>query len=240
LIRRWPEVLEPIPETREALAELTSIDDPELDEVLASMARRARAVVPELVGLSLGLVKEDLTFTLVATNSAVASIDAVQYLDDGPCLEAVRNHPTAVETEVEDLLNEERWRLFAETSAAAGVASTLSMPILRNGQVIGGVNLYASTPEAFTGRHGLLALALDADATAAIANADLSFSTRIKAAEAPQKIRDTQVIETAVGLLATRLGRAFDEARELLRQAAARAGITEAWVARVLILTHPA
>ena len=231
-------MLEPIPETREALAELVSMEDPQVDEMLARMARRASAIVPELVGLSLGLVEEGLTLTLVATNSVVASIDAIQYLDDGPCLEALRD-TEVVETTVEALLDEERWRLFAEASAAAGVASTLSMPIMSGDQVIGGVNMYASTADAFTGHYEELGLALHGDATAAIANADLSFSTRLQAAQAPQHLRDTQTIDTAVGLLAGRLGRAVDEARELLRHAAARAGITETLVAQVLILTTP-
>jgi GAF domain-containing protein len=231
-------MLEPIPETREALAELIAIEDPEMDEVLARMALRAHAIVPELVGLSLGLLEEGLTFTLVASNSALASIDAAQYLEDGPCLDAVGENPRDIETKIEDLFDEGRWRLFAETSAAAGIASSLSMPILREGRVIGGVNLYASSPEAFSGRHEQLALALDTDPATAIANADLSFSTRLRAAEAPSKIRDAQTIETAVGVLSALLGVAIDVARERLRKAAARAGIQEALLARVLLLVQ--
>ena len=231
-------MLEPIPETREALAELVAVEDPEMDEVLARMARRAQAIVPELVGLSVGMVEEGLTFTLVASNSALASLDAAQYLDDGPCVEAVGQAPREIATDIEDLLDEGRWRLFAEASAAAGIASTLSMPILRDDKVIGGVNLYASTPDAFTGRHERLALALDTDPATAITNADLSFSTRLRAVEAPSRIRDTAIIDTAVGVLSAVLGIALDVARERLRRAAAQAGIQEAFLARVLLLVQ--
>ena len=44
---------------------------------------------------------------------------------------------------------EEEWRLFASASAAAGVRSTLSFPLLYQDEVVGGVNLYASTTDAF-------------------------------------------------------------------------------------------
>jgi GAF domain-containing protein len=231
-------MLEPIPETREALAELVTLEDPQLDDVLARMARRAQAIVPELVGLSVGMVQEELTFTLVASNSALASLDGAQYLDDGPCVEAVGTAPRDIETEIDDLLDEGRWQLFAEASAAAGIASSLSMPIRRHDKVIGSVNLYASTPDAFTGRHEQLALALDTDPATAITNADLSFSTRLRAAEAPSRIRDAQTIDTAVGVLSALFGIGLDVAQERLRKAAARAGIQEALLARVLLLVQ--
>ena len=46
--------MEPMPETLEALAELVSLDDPDVDELLADLGRSAHAIVPDLVGLSLG------------------------------------------------------------------------------------------------------------------------------------------------------------------------------------------
>ena len=87
-----------------------------------------------------------MTFTLVAPNSAVAALDATQYIDGGPCVEAVNEPGKIIETQIEDLLDEDRWTVFARSSAAAGVASSLSMAIAREaGGVVGGVNLYAST-----------------------------------------------------------------------------------------------
>ena len=53
-------MLEPLPETIEALGELVSFDDPDLADVLSDLGRKATAIVPELLGLSLGLVQEGL------------------------------------------------------------------------------------------------------------------------------------------------------------------------------------
>lgn len=232
-------MLEPLPETLEALAEFVSLEEPHLDENLADLGQRAREIVPELVGLSLILVREDVTFTLVAPNSAFAAIDAAQYLDGGPCVAAVEKPTATIQTDVSDLLDEGRWSLFARTSAAAGVASTLSLSILDGAErLVGGINMYASTAGAFTGRHVALADALGATAEGAISNADLAFTSRVRAIETPALLRARQEIETAVGILAAHFDQSVAQAQERLYDAAARAGISEALVARVLILVH--
>ena len=126
------------------------------------------------------MVKDGLTFTLVATSEQVATIDAAQYLDGGPCVD-VANGSDVLDVEIPDLLDEGRWSAFARTSAAHGVRSTLSLPIVRNGQLLGGVNLYAADSHAFEGRHEALAMALGASAVGAVADADLEFTSRARA-----------------------------------------------------------
>ena len=230
--------LVPMPATREAMAEFMTRDGPEIDEVLAGLGSLARQLVPEVVGLSLGLVREGVTFTLIASNSGLGALDATQYLEGGPCVEVTERRRDVVQFDTDDPLDEGRWLLFAQTSAAVGVASSLSLPILRDGQVIGGINLYASTTHAFSGHHEQLAGALGASASDVVTNADLSFATRLSAARAPRKLQDTQQIETAAGLLAARSNQDVDQARARLRDAAARAGVDEALVAHVMILVH--
>ena len=230
--------MEPMPETREALAELVSLDDPDVDELLAELGRSAHAIVPDLVGLSLGLAHEGLTFTLLASNRGVAAIDAAQYVDGGPCVEVTEGRMDSAEVDMADPMDEELWQLFSQVSAASGVASSLSLPVYRDDRLVGGVNLYASGRDSFTGRQDQLVEALGGRAGEAVANADLSFSTRLDAAEAPQQMRERIEIETATGLLAARSGSDLEAAQRLLREAAARAGISAALVARVLVLVH--
>ena len=127
-------------------AEFVTLDDPDVDELLAELGRSAHAIVPDLVGLSLGLAHEGLTFTFLASSSGVASIDAAQYVDGGPCVEVTEGRMDSAEVDMADPLDEEQWRLFSLVSAASGVASSLSLPIYRDDTLVGGVNLYASTP----------------------------------------------------------------------------------------------
>lgn len=230
--------LEPIPETRAAMAEFMTHDGPEIDEVLADLGRRARHVVPEVVGLSLGLVRQGVTFTLIASNSGLGALDAMQYLDGGPCVEVTEARRDIVEFATNDPLDEGRWLLFAQSSAAVGVASSLSLPIFGDGRVIGGINLYGSTADAFTDHHDELAGALGSSASETVMNADLSFATRLQAARAPADLRATQQIETATGLLAARYDQDVDLALARLRDAAARAGVDAALVARLMVLIH--
>ena len=169
--------MDPVPETAQVLDDLIKQGKPGLAIRLYRMADRAREVAPDCVGLSLTLLDDDQTFTLVASDELIARLDAVQYLDGGPCPTSV-DLGESVETDVSDLLDEDRWSLFARASAAAGVASTLSLPVMRGGRVVGGVNLYAATVDAFHGRHDSMAEALGASAEHAVADADLPFRTR--------------------------------------------------------------
>jgi GAF domain-containing protein len=225
--------LEPLPETEEALQEYLEEDDSDLRDVLLELGRRAVGLVPSCVGLSLGLVRDGLTFTLVATSQEIAAMDAAQYLTGGPCVEASTGGGT-LDLEVQDLLDEGRWSAFAQTSAAHGVRSTLSLPILRDGQLVGGVNLYAAAPHAFHDQHDALASALGASVEGAVADADLEFSSRIRAIETPATMADQRTVDVAVGMLAARLGTDVDTAHTRLQDSAARAGVSLVQAASVV------
>jgi GAF domain-containing protein len=224
--------VEPIPETRHALEHYRQAGEGEIEAELTRMGRRALEIVPESVGLSLGLFRYGLTFTLAATDDHIAGLDAVQYLDGGPCVGAAQD---GREVEIDELLEEENWRMFAEASAAVGVRSTLTLPILDNqGSVIGTVNLYASSPNAFEDRADHLAEALGSSATKAVSNADLSFTTRLVAAEAPTQLVEADEVNTALGIIMASQDVDIAIARERLRAAASRAGISDVQAARLI------
>jgi GAF domain-containing protein len=225
--------LEPIPQTRHALEHFIQTGEEWISAELARMGRRALEIVPECVGLSLGSIRHGLTFTLAATSDKIAGLDAVQYLDGGPCVEAAQERR---EVEVDDILDEEHWQMFAQSSAAAGVRSSLTLPLLDGrGSVIGTVNLYASSPDAFESRAEQLAEALGSSAAKAVSNADLSFDTRLVAAEAPRRLVEQDEVDTAVGMIMASQDVDVATARERLRAAAARANAAEAQVARVVM-----
>jgi GAF domain-containing protein len=225
--------VEPIPETREALDELTRQGDPEIGIALDRMGVKAREIVPACVGLSLSILDEELTFTLIASSEEMAGLDAVQYIDGGPCVAAMREERT-ITMNGDDMLTEQEWLMFAQACAAVGVRSSLTLPILRGGRVVGSVNLYGATEDAFDGRHDALAEALGVSVTTAITNADLSFDTRREAEEAPQRLADQDDVDIALGMISRSLGVDIATAQQRLRQAAVRAGITEGQAARAV------
>lgn len=196
--------MEPVPETRQALEAIGVAEGHHLTRTLEEMGRAAEIIVPDLVGLSVALVREQLTFTLVASDVSIAW----------------------------------RWELFAPAGLVSGVASSLSLPIIKAGEVTGGVNLYASTRRAFSGRQELLAAALGATARGAVADADLSFDSRRQAALAPVRLRDRHDVDTATGLLAARHQESAAQAADRIAQAASRAGLPQPAVARVVLALH--
>lgn len=225
--------MEPLPETEEALVEYLEPEDDDLRATLVDMGRRATEIVPTLVGLSLGLVREGLTFTLVASSLKAAVLDAVQFLDGGPCVNAMETGATNT-ADIPDLLDEEAWSTYAGASAAEGVLSSLSLPVLRHGTVVGGINLYASTRHAFAGKQDELAISLGGSAEAAVADADLEFDSRARARMTPAVMADARTVDVAVGALAARDRTSEEAARDRLEEAALRAGISAVQAARVL------
>jgi GAF domain-containing protein len=231
--------VKPLPETRVVLNTLVGYGRTEIVEGLATLVQQTRIIVPELSGLSLGRVEDGLVFTLVASSVDVAAIDAAQYLDGGPCVEATAEATIEAWTlpaDAQDLHDEQRWATYVRATAAAGIASSLSLPVMSDGRAIGSVNLYASTPDAFDGNHAELAKVLGASVTEVVANADLTFSTRLQAAQAPVRLAYHD-IQIAVGIIAERLKVNVEDARERLADSAERAAITQLEAARALIET---
>lgn len=227
--------MEPTPETEEAFDELgPDVFDDQLPAQLLDMAARVRDIVPDCLGLSVCYLEEGLAFTLVATDHVTAVLDAAQYLAGGPCVEAAATG-RVVQMDEDDLLDERSWQIFAEATAATDVRCSLSLPVVTGERVTGSVNLYAASPEAFTGHHQELAEIFGAWAPGAITNADLSFSSRLTAAATPQRLRDQALVDTAVGILAAYSDLDVTRAEQKLLDAAARAGVTDVQLAKALI-----
>lgn len=238
----------PLPESSEAADELEPavldpLDRPRLDDLVA-LAGRARRLVPELVGVSVARREEGLTFTVLASDEDIAVLDAVQYVAGGPCVQAALEL-AAREFHPEGILDEDRWRLFAQATAARPIRSTLTLPILARppegadgGPVVGSVNLYAAASRAFVDVHDDLAEVFGAFAEGAVADADLGFATREEARRAPGRARELVTVEIAVGILAGQMRVDVDAARARLDSAAHQAGVAVEALAREIVRHH--
>jgi hypothetical protein len=216
-----------LPQSREALDEYVaeSVDDVEgLLRVIEGWATRA---VPDCVALSVTLLDEDLTFTLVDEEATRPheSADAAGAADD-----AAREQAYA--------LDEAEWADMARERAFAGIASTVSLPVVEQGRAVLNIDLYASTAHAFRDRIDGLVDALGAWQAGAVTNADLSFETLRRAELAPALLREQRLVDVAVGLVAARMAVTTHAAAALLGAAAEEAGVTRiqaAGVARALL-----
>ena len=232
--------MEPIPETLQAIHELDDhLDETPLLDQLRATTDRARALTPGLVGVSMATREDGITFTLVASADEIAVLDAVQYVSTGPCVDAM-DLGHGIASSAGGLLAEERWQDFARASAAAGILSTLTLPVVRSGAVVATVNLYGHATDTFVDHHEALADIFGAWAPGAMVNADLSFTTRSAAERAPAQLKDAALVDAATGILAAERGISVTRARTTLEDAALRAGVPLATLATVVIeLRHP-
>ena len=198
------------------------------------MVAQVREFVPDCVGLSLAYRQHDVTFTLVASDEITAALDALQYLDDGPCVTAVDEARTIALSEG-DLLDEGRWQLFARgTEAAASRARSPSRSWSTGPWWARSTSTQARPTHsmASTGRsHGCSARGPREPSSMRT----LDFTTRRAAEDAPRLLFEATRIQVAVGILASLQDVSPAVARERLREAARRAGVSEAAVARLVI-----
>jgi GAF domain-containing protein len=219
--------MEPIPETTRAVDELSHFGGTKLMQRLRAASDQVKALVPECVGLSLAYLESGVALTLVATDEDIAMLDAVQYVSGGPCVDGALDREV-LEFNSDDLIDEDSWLHFAQATAAASIQATLTLPIIAKDTVVGSVNLYAASPNAFAGLHGQIAEIFNAWAPGAVMNADLTFRTRAAAEATPQRLTDDKHLDMAVGILMARHFLDADEARDRLQDAARRAGVSEA------------
>ena len=227
--------MEPIPETWRAADDLDPVaDDALLPERLRAMADRAREIVPDLVGVSVSAVRPGITMTVVSSSADPAVLDGMQYLVGGPCLQAAAED-RILQKRGSELFDEDAWRLFAEATACHDVRSTLSLPVVDAGRVVGSVNLYGGSGTCFEGGAEALAELFGAWAPGAVSNADLSFTTRLEAQRAPERLRDQARVETAIGILAAEGDGDVGPARHRLERAAAQAEVSVLELAEAVI-----
>ena len=232
-----PVAVEPLPEVRAAADRLGAITGMDVLDNLDALAELAVAVVPSCVGVSLTVVIDGDPFTLTCTPAAWASLDAIQYLEGGPC---VSSSSTREPTSVPDVLDERRWQVYGRAAGGLGIRSSLSLPIGREdgGQTPGAINLYATDPNAFAGTSALLAAALQVPADHLVTNADLSFATRDRARDLPELLDAKEALDDAVEVLTLLHGWDAGDARRRLRAAAARAGAPIGTVADLVLALY--
>lgn len=120
----------------------------ELLTALEDLARLAWLGVPGCDGASLSLLSSGEATTLAASHDHVRALDVVQYAaGQGPCVSAMREEHVV---RVPDFATETRWPQVDSAFRSAGIRSSLSIPLSEGAGSLGGLNMYAFQPKAFT------------------------------------------------------------------------------------------
>jgi hypothetical protein len=190
-----------------------------------------RNLVPPSIGVSLARIEDGRPYTTLASDEQVAALDAVQYIDGGPCVAAAERG--TVQSLSTDRAAHGPWRTFGLAAAAVGVVETRSVPLDVDGRTVGTLNLYATAPDELADWDVLHDLGTTGISDP-LAVHEASFGGRLDVALDPERIRDQNEVDWAVGLLSGLLGVDAAVAGDRLRTAAMRAGLDESSTARAV------
>jgi GAF domain-containing protein len=119
----------------------------DVDRTLASITSAAVDAVPGAESAGVSLVTGRRVASRGATTELARELDELQTdVDEGPCLDALRNQETVL---VEDFASDERWPRFAAEASRRGAGSLLSFQLFTEGANLGALNLYARRPYSF-------------------------------------------------------------------------------------------
>ena len=123
----------------------------DVTEMLGELAEFSAATLadPALAFCSITLIQRKKPVTVATSDCSAVRLDESQYSSgDGPCLSAIRQQ---VVVHVPDLTHEDRWPVYTAAALRAGVGSSLSVPLVLEGEAEAGLNLYSTRSHGFTG-----------------------------------------------------------------------------------------
>jgi GAF domain-containing protein len=178
-------------------------------EVLGEVAEFATHAIPGVDGTGVGLIDEDhgrpTLQRAAATAEFVHQIDIVQYdeMHEGPCITCMESRRATVSG---SLGSDSRWPRFGGRVARMDVHSALSLPLMVGEHVIGAINCYATSHDAF-GEHAVrLGTRFAGPAAVSIYNAQLLAGAHERAEQLQQALESRAVIDQAIGIIRSRTG----------------------------------
>ncbi len=191
-----------------------------LDRTLHHVATVAVAALPPARFAGVSTLVEGRPRTAVFTDTEAPEIDAAQYeTGSGPCLDAYRHD---VVLRIDDTTSDERWPAFCEAALAHGIRSTISLPLVANGEGFGALNMYAEEVAGFADADEGMALALATQAAVVLASSQVYWDAHQLTQDLQTALRSRAIIEQAKGVLMGQSRCTPDEAFTLLVAASQR------------------
>jgi GAF domain-containing protein len=179
---------------------------------LASLTVR---VLPGEMSCGITLRRDHGAFTVASSDSRASQVDEIQYgHDEGPCLRSLAAGEVVV---VDDLANDVRWGGYRMPALGHGVRSSLSLPLHTDGEVLGALNIYATTPRAFGPGEQLVARRFADETSRALALAVRLAERTEMSAHLQAALASRAVIDQAISIIMGQNRCTTDEAFEVLR-----------------------
>jgi len=206
-----------------------------LGATLAVIAEAATVSVPGCDAASVAISLEGRPSTAAITARVALELDLVQYdADDGPCLRSFRTMRSLRVDLVEDA---DEFPHFAVAARAAGMRSTLSVPSVWKGRIVGTLNLY-SWSSLFDESGLAVASILAAQVAMAISRSPEFVAARDVVEHVQRNADSAAEVNVATGLLMVNEACTAEQAEGLLYAAAVQDERTIQQIARRIIEQH--
>lgn len=190
-------------------------------DLLRDVAEFAAQAIPGADGVGVALIDPQhgisSVHTWAATAMLVHAIDTVQYseLHEGPCITCMESQRPTVSG---SLGSDIRWPHFGGRVARMRMHSALALPLIVGGQVIGSINAYAATRDAFADHAVQLGSQFAKPAAVSVYNAQLLAIAYERTLRLQRALDSRSVIDQAIGIIRSRSGAGPEEAFERLAQ----------------------
>lgn len=186
-------------------------------EDLASLA--ARSVAPAVSDVSCGITIQhgEQQMSAAWSDARAAELDEIQYeLDRGPCLHSLR---TRTVVKIDDMVNDVDWPAWQERAMAAGVGSSLAVPVPIDTGARAALNFYSSLPHAFDDAAVEMANEMARRAVRAIGLVSWLVEQERHSEQLRAAVGSRSVIDQALGIIMAQNRCDADEAFQIVRKA---------------------
>jgi GAF domain-containing protein len=216
-------VADEVPQAGRDLAELLGavqnllLNAPRVEEFLTDLAKLAADLVEPPASCGITTSYDGQPRTVVSSDPRAAMVDEGQYEGGwGPCVHALA---TGEVVEIADQESDPRWPEYRVHAVALGVRSSLSLPLIVNGDVVGAMNLYDfDEPEAFDIQNRRRAETFAAQASTALALALRQVHDAELAEQMEHALATRSVIDQAIGIIMSQQRCTAEQAFGVLRK----------------------
>ncbi len=216
----------------ETFAEISRVllAEPDVQRTLEKMCALLVTTVAGCDHAVVTVVRDHALESPAASDDVGPSVDSLQLdVDDGPCLEAIREHHTVV---TDDLAAETRWPRFSRRAVeVTGVRSMLAFRMFIAQDTLGSLNLYSKHPRAFTDDSLAVGTIFAAHASVALRAAQ----NKEDLARFREVAKARELMGQAKGILMGRQGITAQAAMEILARGAERLKIELRELARRIV-----
>lgn len=200
-----------------ALADLLglALGQPTVEAMLADVVALAANVVEPAAACGITLRRAGHPYTVASSEPLAAEVDEVQYgAAEGPCLWALEHQEVV---DVPDLEGDPRWPRYREGALAAGIRSTLSVPLVLDDGIVGALNLYGGVAQCFGDDERRAVAVFAAQAAGALALVLRQTAAGERERHLTAALASRTVIDQAIGIVMERHRESSDAALARLR-----------------------